>query len=528
MEVPRALPEHDIEKLIAAYYTDGAGRVSFGTSGHRGSSLAGTFNRNHVLAICQAICDLRAADGPLFVGMDTHALSGPAFDTAMEVFAGNDIDAVSQAGGGFLSTPVLSHAVLTHNAASDALLADAVILTPSHNPPEDGGLKYNPPSGGPAASEVTSAIEKRANELMAERLSGVRKGQTMTARDMDLLAAYTRDLGSVLNMDAIAGSDLKIGVDPMGGAATLAWEPLAEHYGLNLEVVNDAIDPSFSFMPPDYDGKIRMDCSSPHAMANLVGLRDRFDIAFGNDPDVDRHGIVTPAGGLMNPNHFLAVAADYLAEYRPAWAPTTAIAKTLVTSAMVDRVANSRGRPLVEVPVGFKWFVDGLLNSRFGLAVEESAGATLLRKDGSVWTTDKDGIVMALLAAEITAVTGRDPGTYYEALEAQHGKAYYRRVDALASDAQKAVLRNLSPAMVSAWRLAGDPVVRILTRAPGNNAPIGGLKVETARGWFAARPSGTEPIYKIYGESFRGASHLEHILAEARTLVSGALKAAGL
>ncbi len=518
----------DVDRLIAAYFTRGHGRVKFGTSGHRGSSALGTFNENHVLAICQAICDLRANGGPLFLGMDTHALSAPAFATALEVFACNGVDVVAQEGGGFTPTPVLSHAVLTYNAGRRAHMADAVILTPSHNPPADGGLKYNPPSGGPAGSGITGAIEARANALLADGLRGVQRSRRGAARQVDWQTAYIEDLDRVLDMDAISKSGLKAAVDPMGGAAVRAWAPIAERYCLDLEVVNKAVDPAFSFMPPDHDGKIRMDCSSPDAMANLIRLADGFDIAFGNDPDVDRHGIVTRAAGLMNPNHYLSVAADYLFAHRSAWPVATAVAKTLVTSAMIDRVASSLKRPLVEVPVGFKWFVDGLSGGAYGLAVEESAGATFLRQEGSVWTTDKDGIVMALLAAEITAVTERDPSEHYRTLEERHGRAYYRREDAPATDDEKAVLCSLSPAMVEAETLAGDKIIRTLTRAPGNDAPIGGLKVETGSGWFAARPSGTEAIYKIYGESFRSADHLNAILEEARALVAQALEAAGI
>ena len=517
-----------IAQLEAAYFEPGDGPVAFGTSGHRGSSVLGTFNENHILAICQAICELRPAEGPLLLGMDTHALSVPAFATALQVFAGNGVTAITQEGGGYTPTPVLSHAVLTYNQHRLAAQADAVILTPSHNPPGDGGLKYNPPSGGPAGSALTDAIQARANELLLRGLKGVRRTARPQSHPQDWATAYIDDLDHALDMDAISKSGLKIGVDPMGGAAADLWDPIAERYRLDLEVVNRAIDPTFSFMPPDHDGMIRMDCSSPHAMAGLVQLHDRFDIAFGNDPDADRHGIVTRGGGLMNPNHFLAAAAAYLFGYRPAWPAATAIAKTLVTSAMVDRVAQDLKRSLVEVPVGFKWYVDGLLRGSYGLAVEESAGATLLRRCGSVWTTDKDGIVMALLAAEMTALTERDPSEHYAGLEEQHGKAYYRRVDAPATGEEKAVLRKLSPDMVPAVTLAGERILHKRTRAPGNDAPIGGLKVETAGGWFAARPSGTEAIYKIYGESFRSADHLEVILEEARAVVAQALEEAGL
>ena len=514
----------DTDKLVAAYYGQGDGRVKFGTSGHRGSSANGTFNESHVWAICRAISELRGGGGPLFLGMDTHALSAPAFETALAAFAHYGVTAVVQAGGGFTPTPVLSHAILCYNQGRGEDLADGIILTPSHNPPEDGGLKYNPPTGGPADGAVTGAIQARANEHLAagQSMPAYRIGTATAPHEADWLGDYIEDLDRALDLDAVSKSGLRVGVDPMGGAAVHAWPVIAERYRLDLEVVNTVVDPTFSFMPPDHDGKIRMDCSSPFAMANLVELGDRFDIAFGNDPDVDRHGIVA-GGGLMNPNHFLAVAADYLLAHRPSWSTELSIAKTLVTSRMMDHVARSFHRPLVEVPVGFKWLVTGLLQGEFALAAEESAGASLLRLDGTTWTTDKDGIIMSLLAAEITAVTEQDPSAHYKRLEEQHGRAYYRRVDAPATDEEKAILAELSPKAVTASVLAGDPIERALTRAPGNGAPIGGLKIETASGWFAARPSGTEAIYKVYGESFKSAAHLESILEEARTVVADAL-----
>jgi len=516
-----------IADLLRNYELHGDGRVKFGTSGHRGSSLLGTFNENHILAICQAICDLRQTDGPLFLGRDTHALSDPAYRTALEVFAGNGVEVFTEKG--FSPTPIMSHAVLTFNAGRSGGLADAVILTPSHNPPNDGGLKYNPSSGGPAGGEITSAIQKRANRLIEGGLHAIRRATNPTTmREVDWLSAYIESLEYTLDMDAISKSGIKIGVDPMGGAAVHAWEPIATRYRLDLEVINPVVDPAFGFMPPDHDGKIRMDCSSPHAMANLVHLRDRFDVAVGNDPDVDRHGIVTRGGGLMNPNHYLSVAASYLFTHRPQWSSEVAAAKTVVTSDMINRVMAHLGRPVFETPVGFKWFVDGLLAGRCGCAMEESAGASLLRHDGSVWTTDKDGIIMALLAAEIMATTEQDLDAIYGTLEEQHGRAYYRRVDASATDSERHILGNLSEEMVTASSLAGERITSKLTHASGNNMPIGGLKVETASGWFAARPSGTEPIYKIYGESFKSAEHLEAMLEEAQAVVSGALEAAGV
>ena len=515
-----------IGDLLSSYRIPGDGLVKFGTSGHRGSSILGTFNENHILAICQAICDLRQVDGPLMIGRDTHALSEPALLTALEVFAGNGVEVIAEEG--FSPTPVMSHAVLSYNSGRTSGLADAVILTPSHNPPTDGGLKYNPSHGGPAGSDVTTAIEFRANELIQNGLSGVRRRSNPCLPEKgNWMESYIEDLENTLDMDAISKSGIKLGVDPMGGAAVHAWEPIANRYRLDLEVVNHEVDPSFGFMPPDHDGKIRMDCSSPDAMANLVHLRDRFDVAFGNDPDVDRHGIVTRSGGLMNPNHYLSVVAEYLFDYRPEWSTAVSVAKTVVTSGMVNRVAKHKGRSVFETPVGFKWFVDGLMEGKCGCAMEESAGASLLKRDGIVWTTDKDGIIMALLAAEIMAVTERDIDDIYYSLEKLHGRAYYKRVDAPASENERSVLGRLSPDMVQADTLAGEQIIQKLTKASGNNAPIGGLKVETSGGWFAARPSGTEPIYKIYAESFKSAEHLEAILHEARAVVSSALEEGG-
>jgi len=532
----------NVPRLVSAYYTYSPDahipeqQVAFGTSGHRGSSLQTSFNEDHILAICQAICEWRRTQnisGPLYIGQDTHALSEPALATALEVFAANEVDIFVQAGLGYTPTPAVSHAILTYNRGRTSGLADGVVITPSHNPPDDGGFKYNPPSGGPADTATTKRIQDRANQLLTGGLKEVRRTPLAralaapTTHEHDYIAPYVADLRTVVDMDAIATARLKIGVDPMGGASLPFWAPIAETYGLNLEVVNPYVDPTFAFMTVDKDGKIRMDCSSPYAMASLIDLKDRFDIAFGNDPDSDRHGIVTRSAGLMNPNHYLAVAISYLFQHRRGWRADAAVGKTLVSSSMIDRVAASLGRTLAEVPVGFKWFVDGLLDGSYGFGGEESAGASFLRMDGSVWTTDKDGIILDLLAAEITAVTGRDPGEHYRALEEQFGRPVYERMDAPASPAQKTVLSNLSPELVTATELAGEPIVAKLTRAPGNGAPIGGLKVVAENGWFAARPSGTEHIYKIYAESFKGPEHLAAIQAEAQTIVSAALRAAG-
>jgi len=537
----------NVPRLVSAYYThkpdpaNPAHRVAFGTSGHRGSSLEHSFNEDHVLAICQAIVEHRRGEGitgPLYIGMDTHALSEPALITAVEVFAANGVEVMIQAGRGYTPTPVISHAILTHTLGRSAGLADGVVVTPSHNPPDDGGFKYNPPNGGPADTGATKAIQDRANAILADGLRDVRRIpyeralRAETTHLHDYVAPYVADLGNVIRMDVIKSAGMKIGVDPLGGACVAFWAPIAERYGLNLEVVNPNVDPTFGFMTVDRDGKIRMDCSSPYAMAGLIGLKDRFDIAFGNDPDADRHGIVTRSAGLLNPNHYLAVAVWYLFQHRPGWRADAAVGKTLVSSSMIDRVAAHLGRRLAEVPVGFKWFVDGLLDGSYGFGGEESAGASFLRLDGSVWTTDKDGIIMDLLAAEITAVTGRDPGEHYRALTARFGDPVYERMDAAANAAQKAVLADLSPEQVEAKELAGEPIVARLTRAPGNGvakgAAIGGLKVVAKNGWFAARPSGTEEIYKIYAESFRGAAHLRAIQEEAQAIVAAAFRAAGV
>jgi len=527
----------DIPSLVSAYYsyrTDPAEPsqcVTFGTSGHRGSSLRRSFNEAHILAISQAIAEyrqLQGIDGPLFMGRDTHALSTPAHMTALEVLAANDVEVRVAREDGYTPTPVISHAILTHNRDRQEGLADGIVITPSHNPPEDGGFKYNPPHGGPADVEVTDWIAARANELLAganrgvQRLAYDKALARSNVREHDYIEAYVSDLGSVVDMEAIRSSGLKIGADPMGGSGVAFWEPIAARYGLDLTVVNPEVDPTFRFMRVDRDGKIRMDCSSPSAMAGLIDLKDRFDIAFGNDPDFDRHGIVTPGAGLMNPNHYLAVAIWYLFQNRPDWPSTAAVGKTLVSSSLIDRVAAHLGRPLKEVPVGFKWFVEGLLDGSFGFGGEESAGASFLRLDSTVWTTDKDGFILDLLAAEITARTGRDPGEHYDQLTEQFGEPIYERIDAPATPEQKAALKALSPSQVTADELAGEPIEAILTHAPGNNASIGGLKVVAENGWFAARPSGTEEVYKIYAESFLGREHLERIQTEAQAIVGTA------
>ncbi|MBO0697173.1 MAG: alpha-D-glucose phosphate-specific phosphoglucomutase [Zavarzinella sp.] len=506
--------------------------VSFGTSGHRGSPLKGTFTEAHILAIAQAICDHRKGrgiDGPLFMGKDTHALSAPAQRTALEVLAANGVPTVIQRDDGVTPTPVISRAILVHNRAGTDALADGIVITPSHNPPADGGFKYNPPNGGPADTDVTRWIEERANDYLLRDNAGVRRVpfeaalRAATTRQEDFVPPYVNDLRTVLDMEAVRGAGLKLGVDPLGGAGVHYWQPINDAYGLDIEVVNPKLDPTFSFMPVDHDGQIRMDCSSPDAMAGLVGLKDRFRVAFGNDPDADRHGIVTPSAGLMNPNHYLAVAIHYLLAHRPNWPARAVVGKTLVSSGLIDRVVAKAGRTLWEVPVGFKWFTPGLFDGSCCFGGEESAGASFLRRDGTVWTTDKDGILLALLAAEITAVTGKDPGEHYRDLTAEFGTPYYKRIDAPATPAQKARLRKLAPADVREAMLAGDPITAKLTRAPGNDAPIGGLKVTTASGWFAARPSGTEDVYKLYAESFRSQTHLEAIVAEAKRIVAGAL-----
>jgi phosphoglucomutase len=510
-----------------------AERVSFGTSGHRGSSLSGSFNEAHILAVTQAICDHRRAngiDGPLYLGKDTHALSAPAQRTALEVLAANGVDTVVQRADGVTPTPVISRAILAYNRGRREHLADGIVVTPSHNPPPDGGFKYNPPNGGPADSDVTRWVQDRANELLRAGNSGVRRLTLESARgtgrihDEDLIGPYVDDLANVVDMRAIGAAGLALGVDPLGGASVGYWEPINARYGLDIDVVNPHVDPTFAFMTVDHDGQIRMDCSSPYAMARLVALKDRYRLAFANDPDSDRHGIVTPSAGLMNPNHYLAVAIRYLLAHRPRWPARAAVGKTLVSSSMIDRVVRDLGRELYEVPVGFKWFVAGLFDGSCCFGGEESAGASFLRLDGSVWTTDKDGLIMDLLAAEITAVTGRDPGEHYRDLTAKFGAPCYTRIDAAATPEQKARLAKLSPASVTAATLAGDPIEAKLTTAPGNGAAIGGLKVTTARGWFAARPSGTENIYKIYAESFASEAHLAAIVREAQAMVDVALR----
>lgn len=528
----------NIPRLVSGYYsiapdvTNPGHRVSFGTSGHRGSSLKHSFNEAHILAISQAICEYRKSvniTGPLFIGMDTHALSEPAFISACEVFAANGVTIKIQKGGGYTPTPVVSHAILTYNKGRSSGLADGVIITPSHNPPDDGGFKYNPPHGGPADTSVTKVIQDRANEILPHAHKEVKRMLfekalgCNTTHEHDYITHYVDDLEKIIDMKVIANAGLKIGADPMGGSGIAYWGPIAEKYGLNIEVVNPYVDPTFSFMSVDKDGKVRMDCSSEYAMAGLIAMKDNFDIAFGNDPDFDRHGIVTKSAGILNPNHYLAVSVWYLFSNRPGWRKDAAIGKTLVSSSMIDRVAKGMGLKLVEVPVGFKWFVEGLLNGSYGFAGEESSGATFLRKDGMVWTTDKDGIIMNLLAAEITAKLGRDPGELYKDLEEKYGHAVYRRIDAPATPAQKAALSNLSPEQVTSEELAGEKIIAKLTKAPGNNAAIGGLKVVTENGWFAARPSGTEDIYKIYAESFLGEDHLRKIQKDAQAIVTAAL-----
>jgi phosphoglucomutase len=527
----------DVVGLLDAYHdlrpdaADPAQRVSFGTSGHRGSSLARTFNEAHVLVITQAICDYRknrGIDGPLYLGRDTHALSVPAFMTALEVLAANGVSTMIDDENGYTPTPAISHAILTHNRGRTSGLADGIVITPSHNPPEDGGFKYNPPTGGPADTEITRWIQDRANELLASGAERVRRvlfqraRQAPTTHAYDYVGVYVGDLACVVDMDAVRGTGLRIGVDPLGGASLAFWHAISERYGLGIEVVNDEIDPAFAFMPVDWDGRIRMDCSSPHAMARLIALKDRFDVAFGNDPDADRHGIVTRAG-LMNPNHYLAAAIFYLFTHRPWWRAGAAVGKTVVSSSIIDRVARKVGRSLVEVPVGFKWFVPGLLDGSLGIGGEESAGASFLRGDGTAWSTDKDGIILALLAVEMMACTSRDPSELYADLTAELGAPVYERVDAPAAPREKAILLGLSPDDVTARELAGDPIEARLTTAPGNGAAIGGLKVISRNGWFAARPSGTEAVYKLYAESFQGMEHLRRIQEEARAIVATAL-----
>jgi phosphoglucomutase len=537
--VPRTLLAN-IPRLVSAYYSTKPDvripgqEVSFGTSGHRGNSLKVSFNEDHILAIVQAVCDFRKAkgiQGPLFLGMDTHALSEPAHITAIEVLAANGVTVMVHKGLQYTPTPVISHAILTHNRAGSGGVADGLVITPSHNPPDNGGIKYNPPDGGPADTTITGVIAKGANDYLLNGLNGVKRmsyDRAVKAASTvmyDYVTPYVQDLANVVNLEAVAGAKLKLGADGLGGAGAAYWEVIADLYKLNIETFNTIPDFTFGFMPLDWDGKIRMDCSSPYAMAGLIALKDRFDIAFANDPDFDRHGIVTPSAGLMNPNHYLAVAIDYLYRNRPGWRSDAAVGKTLVSSSMIDRVAAGLGRKLCEVPVGFKWFVSGLVDGSFGFGGEESAGASFLRHDGSVWTTDKDGIILALLAAEITAVTGRDPGLHYQDLTKKYGAPAYERIDAPANAVEKAALLKLTPAAVTAKTLAGEAITGVFTTAPGNGAPIGGLKVTTANGWFASRPSGTEDVCKLYAESFKGLDHLHQIQHDARILCADACRA---
>src|SRR5271165_2622055 len=530
----------DLARLEKEYYenkpdvSDPNQMVIFGTSGHRGSSLHGTFTEAHILAITQAICVYRhsqGTDGPIYMGKDTHALSGPAQRTALEVLAANNVETIIQRDDGVTPTPVISRAILVYNRGRKNHPADGIVITPSHNPPEDGGFKYNPTNGGPADTDVTGWIEDRANQLLRANNAGVKRIpfseaiKSATTRQEDFVLPYVKDLGNVVDMEAIRSAGLKLGVDPLGGAARPYWEPINAVYGLNIEVVNPIIDPTFSFMTVDHDGKVRMDCSSPYAMARLVGLKDRFRLAFANDPDADRHGIVTPSGGLLNPNHYLSASIGYLLAHRPLWPGHAFVGKTVVSSSMIDKVTAACGRALYEVPVGFKWFTPGLFDGSCCFGGEESAGASFLRRDGTVWTTDKDGLIMDLLAAEITAATGNDPGEHYRELTAEFGTPYYTRIDAPATPEQKATLQKLSPDAVQDTNLAAEPITAKLTKAPGNHAPIGGLKVVASSGWFAARPSGTENIYKIYAESFRSQTHLDAIVLEAQEMVSRALDA---
>ena len=533
----------NIPRLVAAYYnqkpdvSNPEQRVSFGTSGHRGSSFRKNFNEDHILAITQAICEYRLKKGiagPLFLGMDTHALSEPALATSLEVFAASGVQVMVQKGLRYTPTPVISHAILTYNRGRKEKWADGVVITPSHNPPEDGGFKYNAPEGGPADTDTTRLIEDRANEILAQGLKSIRRVTfekaltASTTQPYDYLTPYVKDLSRVVDMEAISGSGLRLGVDPLGGSSVDFWERIAEKFRVSLEVVNPVVDPTFSFMTLDKDGKIRMDCSSPYAMASLIKLKDRFDIAFGNDPDTDRHGIVTRGAGLMNPNAFLSSAVWYLFQNRPAWRKDAAIGKTIVSTSMIDRVAADLGRKVSEVPVGFKWFVQGLMDGSYGFGGEESAGASFLRRDGTVWTTDKDGIIMDLLAAEIMARAGKDPAEVYRGLEEKFGRSHYIRLDIPALASQREVLKKLSPEKVKAGSLAGEPIGAVMTRAPGNGSSIGGIKVTAPNGWFAARPSGTENIYKIYAESFKGEEHLHLIVEEAQELVKKTFTEAGI
>ena len=533
----------NVPRLISAYYinrpdvSEPTQKVAFGTSGHRGCSLKYSFNEDHIHAITQGICDYRKAQGisgPLFIGFDTHALSEPAFISAIEVLAANNVETHIAKDMNYTPTPSISHAILTYNKGRKDGLADGIVITPSHNPPDSGGIKYNPPNGGPADTDITKWVADKANELLKNRNQEVKRTpyekalKAIHVREFDFITPYVHDLTNVIDMDVIKSAGLKIGADALGGAGLGYWMPIAETYGLTIDVLNGYPDPTFSFMNVDGDGKIRMDCSSPYAMAGLIELKDKYDLAFGNDADFDRHGIVTPSVGLMNPNHYLSVAISYLFQDRKGWRADAAIGKTLVSSSMIDRVAASLGKKLAEVPVGFKWFVDGLVDGSFGFGGEESAGASFLKKDGTVWTTDKDGIILCLLAAEITAKTGRDPGQHYQDLTKKFGSPVYARVDAIANLQQKAILSKLSPQQVTASTLAGEKITAKLTKAPSNNADLGGLKVCTENGWFAARPSGTEDIYKIYAESFKGIDHLEQIQEEAKKIVNDTFKAAGV
>ncbi len=532
-------PPIDLTKLLAAYYDQkpdaavASQKVIFGTSGHRGSSLDCSFNENHILAITQAICDYRrqqGINGPLYIGIDTHALSEPAYRTALEVLAANGVETMIAADGGYTPTPVISHAILIYNKGRKDGLADGIVITPSHNPPRDGGFKYNPPNGGPSSSEVSNIIQAQANEYLKNNLSGVKRiayeqaAKAATTHSYDYKPNYISDLTSILNMDAIRSAGIRIGVDPLGGAGVAYWQPIAERYRLDMTIVNTQVDKTFSFMTLDWDGQIRMDPSSPYAMRSLIGMKDKFDISFACDTDHDRHGIVTRSAGLLPPNHYLAVMIQYLIKNRPQWSPSASISKTLVSSQMIDRVVKKLRRKLYEVPVGFKWFVDGLYDGSLCFGGEESAGAIFSRMDGSAWTTDKDGMVPALLSAEIMAVTGKDPGEIYRDLTAEFGESFYTRIEAAANTEQKSKLSKLAPAAITSQELAGERITQILSRAPGNDAAIGGIKIETENGWFAARPSGTEDIYKIYGESFKSEAHLQQILAEAQTIVTAAIK----
>jgi phosphoglucomutase len=525
----------DVPRLVTAYFagkpdpTIPSQRVAFGTSGHRGSAFGNAFNEAHILAISQAICQHRSRSGitgPLFIGIDTHALSEPALASALEVFAANDVNAMVDERGGYTPTPVVSHAILTYNKNRKSGLADGIVISPSHNPPEDGGFKYNPPNGGPADTDVTTWIERAANAMLERNLADVRRIPYERARTSpnihrhDYIGPYVDDLANVVDMEAIRSSGVKIGIDPLGGASVHFWQPIIDRYGIAATIVSDAIDPTFRFMTVDWDGKIRMDCSSPYAMARLVGMRDRFDIAFANDTDADRHGIVTRSNGLMNPNHYLATAISYLYRNRPEWSSGCAVGKTIVSSGIIDRVTASLSRKLVEMPVGFKWFVDGLLDGSLGFGGEESAGASFLRRDGTVWTTDKDGIILGLLAAEITAQTGRDPSEVYSGLTRELGAPFYERIDAPATPQQKDVLKKLSPDQIGMTELAGEPIRAKLTAAPGNGVPFGGIKVVAENGWFAARPSGTEDVYKIYAESFRSEDHLRQIQQQVQDTIA--------